>query len=50
MSISSTSSICSSFVWVTHFVNGAQFLNAALVSASPFVAVISPVTTIYASE
>ena len=33
-----------------YFVNGVQFLNATLVSASSFVAVLSPVTRIYASE
>ena len=32
------------------FVNGAQFLNATLVLASPPIAVISPVTKIYASK
>ena len=33
-----------------HFVNGTQFLNATLLLASLPVAVISPVTRIYASE
>ena len=33
-----------------HFVNGAQFLNATLVLALPPVAVMFPVTRIYASE
>ena len=33
-----------------HFVNGEQFLNAFLVSASPPVDVMFPVTRIYASE
>ena len=37
----------SSFIWVTHLVNGAQFLNAPLVLALPPVAVIYPVTGIY---
>ena len=41
---------CSSFIWVTHLVNKAQFLNAKLVFSSPLVAVISPVTNIYGSE
>ena len=35
---------------VMHFLNGAQFLNLNLVLASPTVAVMSPVTRIYASE
>ena len=43
-------STCSSFMWVMHFVNGAQLLNATLALASPTVAVIFPVTRIYASE
>ena len=43
-------STCSSFIWFMHFVNGAQFLNANLVLASRFVAVLSPVAKIYASE
>ena len=42
--------ICSLFTWVMHFVNRAQFLNATLVSESLFVAVISPVTRLNASE
>ena len=33
-----------------HLVNGAQFLNATLVLVSPPVAVVSPITRIYASE
>ena len=37
-------------MWVMHSVNGAQFLNATLVLASPTVAVIFPVARIYASE
>ena len=37
-------------MWVMHFVNVAPFLNATLVLASPAVAVIFPVTRIYASE
>ena len=43
-------SMCSSFIRVMHFANGAQFLNATLVFAPPPVVVISPVTSIYASE
>ena len=39
-----------SIIWFMHFVNGAQFLNANLVLASRFVAVLSPVAKIYASE
>ena len=35
---------------VTHFVNGIQFLNPILVFKSPPVAIISPVTRIYASQ
>ena len=35
---------------VTHFVNGVQFLNVTLVFALPPVALISPVTRIYAFE
>ena len=50
MSILSAVSIYSSFIWVTHLVNEAQFLNATLVFSSPLVAVISLVTRIYASE
>ena len=50
MSRLSAVSLCSSFIWVTHPVNGAQFLNATLVFAFPTVAAISPVTRIYASE
>ena len=42
--------MCSSIMWVIYLVNGAQFLNANLVLASPPVAVMSPVTRIYASE
>ena len=33
-----------------HFVNGAQFLNATLVLASPAAAVMSHVTRIYVSH
>ena len=40
----------SSFISVTHFVNGKQFLNTTFVLASPPVAVTSPVARIYASE
>ena len=50
MSTSSAVPMCSLFMWVMYFVNGAQFLNAISVFSSPFVAVISPVTRIYASE
>ena len=50
MSILLAPSMSSSFMWVMHLVNGAQFLNATLVLASPPVAAISPVTWIYASE
>ena len=39
--------ICSS---ITHLVNKAQFLNATLIFSSPPVAVVSPVTKIYAFE
>ena len=35
---------------VTHFVNGVQFLNVTLAFALPPVALISPVTRIYAFE
>ena len=41
--------MCSSFIWVTHFVNGAKILNATVVFASPPVAVIFAVTRVYAS-
>ena len=37
-------------MWVIHLVNGAQFLNATWVLVFTPVAVISPVTRIYASE
>ena len=43
-------STCSSFMWVMHFVNGAQFSNATLVLTSPPIAVILPTTRTYASE
>ena len=43
-------SMSSLFIWVTHFVNGAQFLDTTLVFSTPPVAVISPVAKIYASE
>ena len=46
----SASSTCSLFMWVMHFVNGAQFLNPTQVLRSPPVALIFPVTRIYASE
>ena len=42
--------MCSSFICVIHFVNGAKFLNATLAFSLPPVAVISPVTRIYACE
>ena len=48
--LSAVSSMCSSFMWVTHLVNGAQFLNATLIFASPPVVLISPITKIYASK
>ena len=41
---------CSSFMCIMHFVKGAQSLNATLILGSPPVAVILPVTRIYASE
>ena len=50
MSRLSAVSMCWSFIWIMHFVNGAQFLNTTLVFAPPPVAVISPVTKIYGSE
>ena len=42
--------MCSSFILVTHLVNGAQFLNAALVSALLSTIAIPPLARIYASE
>ena len=50
MAISSAVSICSWFMWVIYFVNGAQSLNATSIFLSPSVTVISPVTRIYASK
>ena len=50
MSAFSALSMCSSFMWVIHFVRGAQFLNALSVFASSPVAVITPAIRIYASE
>ena len=44
------SSIKFSFISVLHFSNGAQFLNATCVAALLVVAVILPVTKMYASE
>ena len=44
------SSIKVSFMSVIHFSNGAQFLNTTCVAALLGVAVILPVTKIYASE
>ena len=46
----SSVSVCLSFIWVTHLVNGAQFLNATLVFSLPPVAVIYPVTSMHASN
>ena len=43
-------SMCSSFIWVTHLVNGAQFLNATSAFSILPVTVIYPVRRIYASE
>ena len=45
-----TSSIKGSFISVLHFSNGAQFLTTTCVAALLGVAVILPVTKIYASE
>ena len=42
-------SICSSY-WVTHLVNGTQFVNATLAFVLPPVAVISDVARIYVPE
>ena len=50
MSRFSTVSMCSTFIWVTHLVNGAQFFNVTLVFVLPPVAVIFPVTRINPSE
>ena len=50
MLIKSVSSTKVSFISVLHFLNGAQFLNATFVFASPPVTVIFPVTKIYASQ
>ena len=36
-------SICSSFIWIIHVVNQAQFLNVTLVSALMSITVIYPV-------
>ena len=38
------------FISVVHFLNGAQFLNATFVFASPPVTLIFPVNKICASE
>ena len=43
-------STCSSFMWVMHFVNGAQLLNTTLILALLPAAVMSPVTRIYAPK
>ena len=48
--ICSAPSIKFSFISVMHFINGAQFLNATFVFASPPVTLIFPVSKIYASE
>ena len=45
-----TVSTCSSFIRVTHLINGAKFLNATLAFTPISVAFISPVTRIYVSE
>ena len=50
MLIKSVSSTKVSFISVLHFSNCAQFLNTTCVAASLGVAVILPVTKIYASE
>ena len=50
MLIKSISSIKVSFISVLHFLNGVQFLNVTCVAALSGVAVIFPVTKIYASE
>ena len=49
MLICVASSIKVSFISVLHFSNGAQFLNTTCVAALLGVAVILPVTKIYAS-
>ena len=46
----SASSRCSSFMWVMHFKNGKQSLNATLIIVLPPVATIFPVTRIYVSQ
>ena len=48
MSKFSAVSLCSSFIWVTHLVNGAQLLNVTLVFL--LTPVVFPVTRIYTSE
>ena len=48
--ICSTLSTKVSFISALHFLNGAQFLNAAFAFASPPATLIFPVTKIYASE
>ena len=50
MLICVASSIKVSFISVLHFPNGALFLNTACVAALLGVALIFPVTKIYASE
>ena len=50
MLIKSVSSTKVSFISVLHFLNGVQFLNITCVAALLGVAVIIPVTKIYASE
>ena len=50
MLIKFVSSTKVSFISVLHFLNGAQFLNTTCVAALLGVAVIFPVTKIYASE
>ena len=50
MLIKSASSTKVSFISVLHLLKGAQFLNTTCVAALLGVAVIFPVTKIYASE
>ena len=50
MLMKSVSSTKVSFISVRHFSNGPQFLNTTYVAALLGIAVIFPVTKIYASE
>ena len=50
MLIKSVSPTKVSFISVLHFLNGAQFVNTTCVTTSLGVAVIFPLTKIYASE